>query len=168
MGRTSLLLATIDRPPARRLGRRRAALLALAATYLVAWIGFGLAVYLLMPWIMFIPAAVAVAVVGFYAFTPLMRLGQRRCIEMCGRRDPIPSGAARAAVREGLAYGASCFACSGAVMLALVVLGMSSIPLMVAGAGLILLYKLAGAWPRRLDVALSAVFLVGGIWLVAV
>jgi predicted metal-binding membrane protein len=153
---------------ARRLERRQSAIVPLAASYLIVWIGLGIGVYYLLPWMMFIPAALAVAVVGLYAFTPVMRFGQSRCIVMCGRSDLIEGSAAnREAVRAGLAYGLSCVACSGAVMLALVVLGMSNVLLMVAGSALILLYKIAGPWPRRLDTALSVAFAIAGIWLVA-
>jgi len=144
----------------------------LAAAYLAVWMVFGAGVYyasmaISLPWAGGASAAIALAFAGLYAFTPLMRLGQARCIEMCRRREPIEGDAVRASVREGVSYGLSCVACSAGVMLALVVLGMSNVVLMAGASALILLYKIAGRWPRRLDAGLSIAMVLAGIWLVA-
>ena len=158
---------------ARRAKRWQVPTAVLVVAYLMVWVVFGVGVYyasmaISPPWSAGVVAGVAIAFVGLYAFTPVMRIGQARCIEMCRRRERIEAGTLRTAVTEGASYGLSCVACSGAVMLALIVLGMSNLVLMVAGSALILLYKVAGRWPRRLDAALSAAILLGGIWLVAV
>jgi len=138
----------------------------LIATYLAVWSLFGMGAYFAsMAFPLLWPAGIAVAFVGLYAFTPLMRAGQARCISMCRRRDPVEGRGFRAAAGEGLTYGVSCLACSGGVMLALVVLGMSSVVLMAAGSALIFLYKIAGGWPRRFDAALSMAFVIAGLWL---
>ncbi|HEX2679754.1 MAG TPA: DUF2182 domain-containing protein, partial [Candidatus Dormibacteraeota bacterium] len=71
---------------ARRLDRRLPALVILAAAYLFVWVGFGVAVYYALPWAMLVPAGAAIAFIGLYAFTPLMRLGQARGIAMCRRQ----------------------------------------------------------------------------------
>ncbi len=140
----------------------------LVAAYLAVWTVFGFGAYIAsMAFPVLWPAGIAIAFVGLYAFTPLMRAGQARCISMCRRRDPIEGRGVRAAAGEGLTYGVSCVACSGAVMFALVVLGMSSIVLMGAGSALILLYKVGGGWPRRFDAGLSIAFVIAGLWLVA-
>jgi len=140
----------------------------LVAAYLAVWTVFGVAAYLAsMAFPVLWPAGIAIAFVGVYAFTPLMRAGQARCISMCRRRDPVEGRRFRAAAGEGLTYGVSCVACSGGVMLALFVLGMSSIVLVAAGSALILIYKIAGGWPRRFDAGLSITFVIAGLWLVA-
>jgi predicted metal-binding membrane protein len=156
---------------ARRARSRTLPAAVLVSAYLSVWALFGAGVYYASMAISLPPGAVvvagaAVAFVGLYAFTPIMRAGQARCIEMCRRRDPLGESAVRAAVAEGATYGLSCVACSGGVMLALVVLGMSNVLLMLAGSALILLYKVAGRWPRRLDAGLSVAFAIAGLWLV--
>jgi predicted metal-binding membrane protein len=151
----------------------------LAAAYLAVWGFFGLAAYFVlgisvpMPnvprqWTAGVAAGIAIALVGLYSFTPLKRIGQARCIAMCRRQDAIEGLGIRAAVSEGATYGLSCVACSAGVMTALLVVGMSSLVWMVAGSALILLYKIAGSWPRRLDLGLSAALALTGVWLIAV
>jgi predicted metal-binding membrane protein len=140
----------------------------LAGAYLGVWALFGVGAYFVsMAFPMSWPAGIAILFVGLYAFTPLMRAGQARCIAMCRRKDPVEGRGFRAALGEGLTYGVSCVACSGGVMLALVVLGMSSVVLMAAGSALILVYKIAGGWPRRFEAGLSIAFVIAGLWLVA-
>jgi len=140
----------------------------LVAAYLAVWTAAGVGAHLVsMAFPVLWPAGIAIAFVGIYAFTPLMRAGQARCIAMCRRRDPVEGRGVRAAVGEGLTYGVSCVACSGGVMLALVLLGMSSVVLMAAGSALILLYKIAGGWPRRFDAGLSITLAIAGLWLVS-
>lgn len=153
-----------------RVRRRPLPVAVLAITYLAIWAAFGVAVYVASGMIdLMLPTAVAagiaIALVGLYALTPFMRLGQAQCIAMCRRSEPIAGQTLRAAVKEGATYAAGCVACSAGVMLALVLLGMSNVLWMAAGAGLILLYKIAGRWPRRLDAALSVTLAIAGIWL---
>jgi len=140
----------------------------LGSAYLAVWTVFGVGGYVAsMAFPVLWPAGIAIAFVGLYAFTPLMRAGQARCISMCRGRDPVEGRGVRAAAGEGLTYGLSCVACSGGVMLALLVLGMSNLVLMAAGSALIFLYKIAGGWPRRFDAGLSITFVIAGLWLVA-
>ena len=158
---------------ARRTKRWQLPTLVLVSAYLTVWGAFGVGVYygsmaISLPWPAGVVAGVAIAFVGLYALTPLMRFGQARCIAMCHRREPIQGGVLQAALTEGVTYGLSCVACSSGVMLPLVVLGMSDLVLMLAGSALILLYKVAGRWPRRLDAGFSVAFVLAGIWLVAV
>jgi len=142
----------------------------LIATYLLVWTCFGIAVYYAS---MAIPvslpaataAALAIAFVGLYALTPVMRAGRQRCIEMCRRTDRINGPGLRRALAEGTTYGASCLVCSWAVMLAVVVLGMSNIVWIAAGAAMVLLYKLSWPWTRRVELGASIVCLAAAVWL---
>ena len=135
------------------------------ATYAAAWAVIGLVAYFVMGAMMLSTAVyvagIAIAFAGLYAWTPWKRHAQARCQEMCGRtpRSPSPGNA----LREGLRYSGNCILCSAGVMIALVVLGMSSFWLMVAGAAVILLYKIAGVWPRRIELGLSALLVVAGV-----
>ena len=135
------------------------------ATYAAVWAVIGLVAYLVMGAMMWSTAAyvagIAIAFAGVYALTPWKRRAQARCQEMCRRTRCDPS--VGSALREGLRYSANCILCSAGVMIALVVLGMSSFWLMVAGAAVILLYKTAGAWPRRIELVLSAMLVVAGL-----
>jgi len=155
---------------ARRLPRWPLATAVLIAAYLLVWSGFGIAVYFAS---MTIPismpaataAALAIAFVGLYALTPVMRLGRRRCVEMCRRTERIDGLGVRAAIVEGIAYGVGCVACSAGVMLAVVVLGMSNLVWIAAGATMVLLYKLAGHRTRRIEPVASLVCVVAAVWL---
>lgn len=155
---------------ARRLPGWPLATTVLVSAYLLVWTGFGIAVYFASMTIpISIPAAtaaaLAVAFVGLYALTPVMRLGRRRCVEMCRRTDRIDGLGLRAAIVEGGTYGVSCVACSAGVMLAVVVLGMSNLVWIAAGAAMVVLYKLAGGWTRRIEPVTSMVCVVAAAWL---
>lgn len=152
-----------------RSARRPAAIALVVATYAAVWTGIGVVAYLLMVQVM-IPSAtyiagIAIAFAGLYALTPWKRRGQARCQEMC--RETVRDPALRAGVVKGLTYGLNCVACSAGVMVALLVLGMSNVALMVAGSAVLLLYKLAGRWPRRVELALTVAMVFGGAWLIA-
>jgi predicted metal-binding membrane protein len=141
--------------------------------YLLVWATFGLAAYLIlrsapMVWPAGVVAGVAIAFVGLYSFTPLKRMGQARCIAMCRREETIDGLGLRAGLVEGATYGLSCVCCSAGVMVAVIVVGLSSIVWMAAGSALIVLYKIAGSWPRRLDWGISTAMVLAGIWLIAV
>jgi predicted metal-binding membrane protein len=158
---------------ARRTSRWQLPTAVLVTAYFSVWVAFGVSAYYLfmlvsLPLPAPVTTGIAVAFAGLYAFTPLMRIGQARCIAMCRRTEAIgPAGVLRGAASEGVAYGIGCVACSGGVMLALIILGMSNIVLMVAGSALILLYKIAGRWPRRIDAAVSVALALAGVWLIA-
>jgi len=154
----------------RRSPRRPLATVVLVAAYLLVWSGFGIAVYFASMTIpISIPAAtaaaLAIAFVGLYALTPVMRLGRRRCVEMCRRTERIDGLGVRAAIVEGVTYGVGCVACSAGVMLAVVVLGMSNLVWIAAGAAMVFLYKLAGRWTRRIEPVASVVCVVAAAWL---
>jgi len=135
------------------------------AVYLLVWTAFGAGVYLLagavsLPLTAGTAAGAAIVFAGLYSLTPLMRAGQVRCIAMCREREQIVM---RAAGVQGITYGLSCVACSAGVMVSLVVLGMSNVPWVAAGAAIVLLYKLAGRWTARVDGALSLAMVLAGV-----
>jgi predicted metal-binding membrane protein len=155
---------------ARRAPRTPLPTAVLIAVYLLVWTCFGIAVfYASMAISVSLPAAtataLAIAFVGLYALTPVMRAGRERCVDMCRRADRINGLGLRAAVVEGITYGISCVVCSGAVMLAVVVLGMSNIIWIAAGAAMVLLYKLARPWTRRVELGASVVCVATAAWL---
>ena len=122
--------------------RRPAAIAVTAAVYVAVWAAIGLAVDSLMSQVM-MPAslaldAAALAFAILYTFAPWSRAAHARCIEMC-RRMPR-----RGALVEGATYAACCVACTAGIMVALVVVGMANPLVMVAGAALMVAYKLNG------------------------
>jgi len=118
--------------------------------YVAAWALIGFALdhvmgMVMMPSLLIAAAAVAVAVV--YALTPWGRWARDRCREMA-RREPRRSRF-RDALADGARYTACCVVCSAGIMLVLVVVGMSNPVVIVAGAAVMLLYKIT-PWPERL------------------
>jgi len=155
---------------ARRSSRRALATAVLVVAYLLVWTGFGITVYFASTTIpISLPsttaAALAIAFVGLYALTPVMRLGRRWCIQMCRRTERIDGLGLRAAIVEGTGYGVGCVACSAGVMLAVIVLGMSNLAWIGAGAALIFLYKLTWRWRGRVELLASIVCVVAAGWL---
>jgi len=120
--------------------RRPAAVAAVVGVYVVAWALIGAAAGLVMDQVMLpsstLVAVAAVAVAGLYMLMPWSLRARERCREMCRR------GARGSAVRDGVAYTASCVVCTAGVMAALLVLGMANIVLMAVAAGVMLVYKL--------------------------
>ena len=144
----------------------------LAITYLGVWLGFGVVAYAVytaagMPW----PnqatiAALAVALAGVYALTPIKRASQARCRELCALHGPLPFNLMRSAVVAGARYGLSCLGCSAALMVAMVLLGMSSLGWAVILGLFVLIYKLAPPLPMRHELVLSAALVALGLtWL---
>jgi predicted metal-binding membrane protein len=132
----------------RRQGWRAASGL-LVATYLGVWLAFGLVGYLAytalgMPWPQqSIVGGLALAVAGIYALTPLKRASEARCRELCALHGPLPFNLMRSAVVAGGRYALSCLGCTAALMLAMLLIGTSSLVWMVALTLVILIYKLA-------------------------
>jgi predicted metal-binding membrane protein len=157
---------------ARRTEGRRGwvpATLLLAASYLAVWIAFGALCYLgyralEMPWPDQASAGgAALGLAGVYALTPFKRRSQERCRELCDLHGPLPFDLLRAAVVVGARYGLSCLGCTGALMLALVLVGMSNLGWMVLVAGLVLVYKLAPPPSPRQELLLSVGMIALGI-----
>jgi predicted metal-binding membrane protein len=105
----------------------------LAVTYLGVWLVFGVVCYALytgarMPW----PnqatvVGLALALAGVYSVSPIKRASQARCRELCALHGPLPFNLMRSAAVAGARYGLSCLECSAALMVAMVLIGMSSL-----------------------------------------
>ena len=141
----------------------------LAVTYLGVWLMFGVACYaiytaLRMPW----PnqpmvVGLALALAGVYSFSPIKRASQARCRELCALHGPLPFNLIRSAAVAGVRYGLSCIGCSAALMVAMVLLGMSSLWWAVILGLVVLLYKFAPPLRMRYELALSAALVALGL-----
>jgi len=141
----------------------------LAVTYLVVWLVFGVVCYAIhtavrMPWRnQSVVVGLALALAGLYSLSSIKRASQARCRELCALHGPLPFNLMRSAVVAGVRYGVSCLGCSAALMVAMVLLGMSS-PWWAAILGLVvLIYKLAPSLPTRYELILSAALVALGV-----
>jgi len=153
-------------------GRRgwRAATGVLGVTYLSVWLVFGIACYLVvsalpMSWTdSRLAGGLALALAGLYGLTPIKRASEARCRELCALHGPLPFNLMRSAMFVGANYGLSCVGCSAALMVAMVLIGMSSLIWVVILGGVVLVYKLAPApsmWQTlMLSAALGAMAIV--------
>jgi predicted metal-binding membrane protein len=149
-------------------GRRgwRAAAGLLGTTYLSIWLGFGLACYAVLSLFSVPPAdqgvvgGLALALAGLYGLTPIKAASEARCRELCSLHSPLPFSLMRSAVVAGARYGISCVGCSAGLMVAMAVIGMSSVGWMVVLAGVVLFYKLAPA-PSPLRTGINSAALLG-------
>ncbi len=128
--------------------RRPMATAAVVLIYVAVWalIGFALDYVIgmvTMPSSLLIAAA-AVAVAVVYALTPWGRWARDRCREMAQRKPRAPRF--QDALADGASYTACCIVCSAGIMLAIVVVGISSPLVIMAGAAVMLLYKIT-PWP---------------------
>jgi predicted metal-binding membrane protein len=128
--------------------RRPPAIATVVLLYVATWAAIGLALDYVMSQIVMPSSLLVVAIaVGFalvYAATPWGRWAREQCRQMSRR---VRRGSTfRDAVAEGATYAACCVLCSAAVMLVLVVLGMSNPLVIMAGAVVMLCYKLI-PWP---------------------
>lgn len=120
--------------------------------YLLAWTGFGIAVYVLLlgagrlaedaPDVARWTGAAIFAVAGVYQLTPLKRACLRHCRTPVGSLFHYASytGPARD-LRVGLHHGSYCVGCCWGLMVVLVAVGAMNVPAMVALAGVILIEK---------------------------
>jgi predicted metal-binding membrane protein len=152
-------------------GRRgwQAATALLGVTYLGLWLAFGVASYALynavgMPWPnQGLIGGAALVIAGLYALTPVKRASEARCRELCALHGPLPFNLMRSAVLVGARYGLSCLGCSAGLMLAMVLIGMSSLVWMTVLAAVVLAYKLAPAPTPRWMLALSVSMVALGV-----
>jgi predicted metal-binding membrane protein len=132
-------------------GRRRwqVSTAVLSATYLSVWLAFGLLCYVALSAFPVPPAdqglvgGLALALAGLYGLTPIRAASEARCRELCSLHGPLPFSLVRSAVVAGAKYGLSCLGCSAGLMVAMAIIGMSSVAWMVILAGVVLVYKLA-------------------------
>jgi len=147
----------------------------LGVTYLSVWLAFGIVSYVVrnvfpMP----LPdqglaGGLALVLAGLYALTPVKRASEARCREACALHGPLPFNLTHSAVVVGAKYGLSCVGCSAAVMVAMVIIGMTNLGWIVVLGAVVLVYKLAPAPNARWTVALStALCLMGAAyWVLA-
>jgi len=141
----------------------------LGLVYLAVWLAFGVACYLAynalgMPWRnQALAGGVALGLAALYALTPLERISQDRCRQVCALHGPLPFDLVRAGAVAGWRYGLSCLGCSAGLMVAMVLVGMTSLGWAIVLAALVLVYKLAPRATWRADVALAALVAVLGV-----
>jgi predicted metal-binding membrane protein len=141
----------------------------LAAAYLGVWLAFGVVCYAIytaigMPWPdQAIVAGLTLALAGLYSLSPIKRASQARCRELCALHGPLPFNLIRSAALSGVRYGLSCLGCSGALMVAMVLLGMSSLWWGVILGITVVIYKLAPPLQMPYELALSLVLTALGV-----
>ena len=141
----------------------------LVVTYLGVWLMFGVVCYALytaagMPWPnQAVVACVALALAGVYSVSPIKRMSQAHCRELCALHGPLPFNLMRSAAVAGVRYGLSCLGCSAALMVAMVLIGMSSLWWAVILGIVVLIYKLAPPLPMRDELLLSLALVALGV-----
>lgn len=157
---------------ARNAERRRgwqAATGLLGLTYLSVWLAFGLICYVVRSALpMSLPnqgivGLVALVLAGLYALTPIKRASEARCRELCALHGSLPFNLMRSALVVGVKYGLSCVGCSAALMVAMVIIGMSNLTWILILSGVVLIYKLAPAASTRRTLMLSGVLAALGV-----
>ena len=161
---------------ARTAERRRGWQLAtglLVVTYLGVWLVFGVLCYVIytaarMPWShQTVVVGSALALAGVYSISPIKRASQARCRELCALHGPLPFNVMRSGVVAGVRYAASCLGCSAALMVAMVLLGMSGMGWAVILGIVVLVYKLAPPLRMRYELILSVALVALGVAYVA-
>jgi len=141
----------------------------LAVTYLGVWLMFGVVCYALytaarMPWPnQAVVVGLALALAGVYSVSPIKRASQARCRELCALHGPLPFNLMRSAAVVGARYGLSCFGCSAALMVAMVLMGMSGLWWMVILSIVVLIYKLAPPLRMRYELIFSLALAALGV-----
>src|SRR5262245_56986016 len=141
----------------------------LGLTYLGVWLIFGVVCYVIytavsMPWPnQAVVVGVALALAGVYSVSPIKRASQARCRELCALHGPLPFNLMRSAAVAGARYGLSCLGCSAALMVAMLLLGMSNLWWAVILGIVVLIYKFAPPLRMRYELMLSAVLVALGV-----
>ena len=141
----------------------------LAVTYLGVWLMFGVVCYAVytavrMPWPnQPVVVGLALALAGVYSVSPIKRASQARCRELCALHGPLPFNLTRSAAVVGARYGLSCLGCSAALMVAMVLLGMSSLWWAVILGIVVLNYKFAPPLRTRDELGLSLALVALGV-----
>jgi predicted metal-binding membrane protein len=134
------------------------------------WLVFGLVCYVVynalgMPWPnQGLIGGAALVIAGLYALTPLKRQTEAWCRERCALHSPLPFNLMRSGVVAGVRYGLSCLGCSAGLMVAMVLIGISSVIWMIVLSALVLVYKLAPAPTRSRMFTLSGALVLLGVF----
>jgi predicted metal-binding membrane protein len=130
------------------------------------WLIFGVVCYAIytaarMPW----PdqAVVVGLALALYSVSPIKRASQAHRRELCALHGALPFNLMRSAVVAGARYGLSCLGCSAALMVAMVLLGMSTLWWAVILGIVVLVYKLAPPLRMRYELLLSAALVALGV-----
>jgi predicted metal-binding membrane protein len=133
--------------------------------YLVAWTTFGLAAYVvakaLPDWSSDTLAGVGLLLAGAYQLTPLKNTCLRACRAPLGFVALRWQAGAAGALRMGLEHGVWCTGCCFGLMVALFVLGMSSIAAM-AGVALVILVEKVHPLGTRIALVTGVAFILAG------
>jgi len=128
--------------------RRPMAIATVVLIYVAVWAAIGFALDYLTSQVMMpsslLVVGIAVAIALVYGVTPWGRWAREQCRQMSMREPRGPRF--RDALEEGASYAACCVVCSAGVMLVVIVLGMWNPLVIVAGAAVMLAYKLI-PWP---------------------
>ena len=141
----------------------------LAVTYLGVWLIFGVVCYVIytavrMPWPnQNLVVGLALALAGAYSLSPIKRASQARCRALCALHGPLPFNLMWSAAVAGARYGLSCLGCSAALMVAMILLGMSSLWWAVILGIVVLVYKVAPPLRLRSELALSLALVALGV-----
>src|SRR5207244_13265337 len=103
------------------------------------------------------------ALAGVYSGSPIKRASQARCRELCALHGPLPFNLMRSAAVAGARYGLSCLGCSAALMVAMVLIGMSSLWWAVTLGIVVLIYKVAPPLRMRYELVLSTALVAFGV-----
>jgi predicted metal-binding membrane protein len=141
----------------------------LTVTYLGVWLMFGVVCYAIytaarMPWPnQAVVVGLALALAGVYSVSPIKRASQARCRELCALHGPLPFNLMRSAAVAGARYGLSCLGCSAALMVVMVLIGMSSLWWAVILGIVVLIYKFAPPLPLRHELVVSLALVALGV-----
>jgi predicted metal-binding membrane protein len=147
----------------------------LTVIYLLIWLGFGIACYVLYIAVGMpsrnptVVGAVAIGLAAVYGLTPLKRAAQARCRELCALHEPLPFNLLQGAAVVGFRYGVTCVGCNAFLMGVMLVPGMSNLVWALLVSLLAVLYRFLPAPSRRyeLTVALALAALAGAYLLTA-
>src|SRR3989441_9875525 len=127
-------------------------------------VGYAVYTALRMPWPnQPVVVGLALALAGVYSVSPIKRASQARCRELCALHGPLSFNLMRSAAVAGARYGLSCLGCSAALMVAMVLLGMSSLWWAVILGIAILIYKFGPPLRMRYELVLSAALVALGV-----
>src|SRR3989475_13143972 len=133
----------------------------LAVTYLGVWLMFGGGCYAIytaarMPWPnQAMVAGLALALAGIYSVSPIKRASPARGRELGALHGPLPFNLMRSAAVVGARYGLSCLGCSAALMVAMVLIGMTSLWWGVILGIVVFIYNLAPPLRLRYELGLA-------------
>jgi predicted metal-binding membrane protein len=105
----------------------------------------------------------ALVLAGFYSLTPPKRASQGRCRELCALHGPLPFNLVRSALVAGARYAVSCLGCTAALIVAMLVVGMSSVWWAVLLTVGVAVYKLSPELRLRHEMVLSLALMGLGV-----